>query len=765
MRRIMKRSAFVSFVTVLAFATACQVESAVETSSAPVRKMTVHAGEAGTRTAVQTDGTEYHAKWQAGDQIGIAEVIEANFTLDPGSRPSPECIANSDPLASDAASASFNVTLADRSSAADNPEGDVFRYVGVYPPGSLYSVRWTGDMRSDWEAFWGDTTTPDHFTMLVELPSFQRPGPDSFDPNADLLVSQVVSSATQPDELSLRFARVGTIVKVTLKGLPAGMAVESGTFTFSDSWPGAYIIEYDPVLGRTGFDNKSSCRIDFMPQDVTVNGDGEAVVWLRTLSGTLSGWFNFDVTLSEGKGGKGGGDPERYEKRVDLNALGRTINFPESGVTTFSVTLEKHYDLTFNNEYFDVTETSIEAHLHFDLGGKPHSTVTYGLIPFDPATPDPFETVKVETAAPGDIIPLTPDGEGRVTYLATGLTPDTKYCFMPFMVIDGVPFYPEYSYFSYTTLKHYDYAEPGLVDLGLPSGTKWASFNLGSDAPLNPGYYYAWGEVRPTESFDRYYYGSKYWNQYRSYNTGFAKKYSTVSAYGQDGLLDMKTVLDPEDDAATVCLGGEWRTPTAADFGEMMGNCDISSVEGGYVYTSRINGNSITFPACGYYTGNTLNDSGTYMMTSSLYVTPTLLCNQAICSNVSSGVSEYSDGATRGFMKCNVRPVKGGTRAGYEWTAHTSAVVLGGGSATVSGEFLEDEDPGTYQDYTYTAHLSSDPTYYPGQTISRNGGYTYTGLTPGTTYYYYVTWDCRRQSGVDWLHHGGTSEVRSFVAE
>ena len=387
----MKRIAFISFVSVLALATACQVESVVDSASTPVRTMTVHAGEAGTRTAVQFDGVNYHATWLSGDQIAVAEVIEPNFLIDPKSRPAPYQVVSSDPLAADTDVASFNVTLDDRSTPEANPSNAPFRYVGVYPHTSLYSVNWTGDERDEWEEHWGKTSASDHFTVLVEMPTHQCPRANSFDPAADLMVSQVVmASPTQPTELSMRFARVGTIAKITLKGLPAGMTLESGSFTFPMTWPGAYMVEYDPTLGKTGMFNKPSGRIDFYPVDVTVDGSGNAVLWLRTLSGTLSGWFNFDVTLSDGKGGKGGGDPERYEKRVDLDALGRTIDFPESGITTFSVTLEKHYDLTFMNESYNVTETSIEAHLRFDLGGKPHSTVTYGLIAFDPATPDPF---------------------------------------------------------------------------------------------------------------------------------------------------------------------------------------------------------------------------------------------------------------------------------------------------------------------------------------------------------------------------------------
>ena len=759
----MKRLFILSSMTLLACMIACQSELSIEPSGAHTKTIIVHAGDPGTRTSVQIDGGGYRVNWSAGDQIAVAEIINANFGDETG--PAPYQQVFSEPLAADASSASFTVSLSDRSSAEENPHGDSFRYVGVYPGYGLYSVNWTGDNRAEWEAHWGDTTTPDHATLLVNMPTFQSPTAESFDPEADLLVSQVVESATQPNELSLRFARIGTIVKVTLTGLPAGMSVEYGRFKFPMSWAGAYIVEYDPVLQRTGVFEKSSGQITFMPQELLVNGDGEAVIWLRTLSGKLDDWFSFEVTLTPGT--KGGGETEKYEKYVNLKTLGKTLSFPESGMTTFSVAMEKHYDLSFLNESYEVTETSIEAHLLFGLGGKPHTTVSYGLIPFDPDTPDPFETVRYENAAPESIIPLTPDGDGRVTFTATGLTPNTTYCYMPFMVIDGTAYYPEYSFFSYTTEKHYDYAEPELVDLGLPSGTKWASFNLGSVAPTVPGYYYAWGEVHPTETFTSSY-TSKYWYQARYNYPGYAKKYSTVAGAAQENLVDMKTVLDPEDDAATYCLGGEWRTPTSDDFGELFANCDRSVVEDNYVYTSKINGNSITFPACGNYRGSSKSqDDRTLMMTASLYVDGKTSYNSVWCADVKWSQHEYSEtqGSTRGYIKYNVRPVKGGTRAGYNWTAHTSATVLGGGKATVHSQFLEAEDLSNYQDYTYNVMLGTDVReYFPSTAITRDGNYTFENLTPGTTYYYYVTWECRQITNTS-LHKYGASEVRSFVAQ
>ena len=83
------------------------------------------------------------------------------------------------------------------------------------------------------------------------------------------------------------------------------------------------------------------------------------------------------------------------------------------------------------------------------------------------------------------------------------------------------------------------------VDLGLPSGLKWATCNVGATTPEEYGNYFAWGEVEPKESYfwDTYKYCVDNWDNFT--------KYCTNSDYGKDGFMDNKTVLDPEDDAAT----------------------------------------------------------------------------------------------------------------------------------------------------------------------------------------------------------------------
>ena len=166
---------------------------------------------------------------------------------------------------------------------------------------------------------------------------------------------------------------------------------------------------------------------------------------------------------------------------------------------------------------------------------------------------------------------------------------------------------------------------PGeAVDLGLPSGLKWASMNVGASSPEDYGDYFAWGETTP-QSSNRY-----YWDSYKWCNGSSTTltKYCNNSSYGNDGFTDTKTVLDAEDDAAHANWGGDWRMPTLADFQELIDNTtsEWTTQNGvkGRKFTSNTNGKSIFLPAAGcrwngelYYTGSsglywssTLGESG-----------------------------------------------------------------------------------------------------------------------------------------------------------
>ncbi len=174
------------------------------------------------------------------------------------------------------------------------------------------------------------------------------------------------------------------------------------------------------------------------------------------------------------------------------------------------------------------------------------------------------------------------DEYGKVTAKAFG------FCTITCRATDGSGVYADCN----ITVKDYDY-----VDLGLPTGTLWAAYNVGANAPHERGAHFAWGETAPKQDYN--------WETYRySGNTqNTLTKYCTNSAYGT---VDNKTELLPEDDAATVNWGSNWQMPSRQQLEELLdtvNNTKIVTVEVEGVrcrmITSRRNGRSIYIPAAG----------------------------------------------------------------------------------------------------------------------------------------------------------------------
>ena len=141
------------------------------------------------------------------------------------------------------------------------------------------------------------------------------------------------------------------------------------------------------------------------------------------------------------------------------------------------------------------------------------------------------------------------------------------------------------------------------VDLGLPSGLKWATCNVGATKPEEYGDYFAWGEVEPKDNYS--------WSTYK-YCYG---SYDTMNKYyiWSNGLTDNKIVLDAEDDVATVKWGGAWRMPTKVEQDELRNNCLWMQANINGVYGYKVigtNGNSIFLPATGCMQGRILKNVG-----------------------------------------------------------------------------------------------------------------------------------------------------------
>ena len=117
------------------------------------------------------------------------------------------------------------------------------------------------------------------------------------------------------------------------------------------------------------------------------------------------------------------------------------------------------------------------------------------------------------------------------------------------------------------------------VDLGL--SVKWANMNVGAESPEDYGNYYAWGE---TATKATYYDWSTYFD---NNDVGYE-----FTKYNNEG---GKTVLDLEDDAAHVNLGGSWRMPTKAEWQELIDNCTWT-----WTTQNGINGYKVTSNKAGY---------------------------------------------------------------------------------------------------------------------------------------------------------------------
>ena len=141
------------------------------------------------------------------------------------------------------------------------------------------------------------------------------------------------------------------------------------------------------------------------------------------------------------------------------------------------------------------------------------------------------------------------------------------------------------------------------VDLGLPSGTIWATRNVGATAPEDYGDYFAWGETAPKDNYE--------WSTYKWGNSTWLTKYCTDSRYGY---VDSLMVLGPEDDAACAHYPGG-RTPSKEQIIELCNNCTWQWTQrngvNGQLGTGP-NGNTIFLPAAGCRWKELLIYVGTY---------------------------------------------------------------------------------------------------------------------------------------------------------
>lgn len=195
------------------------------------------------------------------------------------------------------------------------------------------------------------------------------------------------------------------------------------------------------------------------------------------------------------------------------------------------------------------------------------------------------------------------------------------------------------------------------IDLGLPSGVKWASANIGASLPQDEGDYYAWGETALKTDF-----------RWATYTHGAGQNLLTKYS-GSDGLLS----LDATDDVVSCAWGGTWRVPTKDEWGELLEHClwtwtddyDKTGVAG-YVVKSKSGDASMFLPAAGCRYAGMINEKGVhgYYWSSSLYLTSSSYSGSAYqlqfiqaCVKSDWNHARYYGSSVRGV--CNPQPATG----------------------------------------------------------------------------------------------------------
>ena len=144
-------------------------------------------------------------------------------------------------------------------------------------------------------------------------------------------------------------------------------------------------------------------------------------------------------------------------------------------------------------------------------------------------------------------------------------------------------------------------APTGFVDLALPSGLLWCEHNVGASTPYEDGLYFSWGNVTGHTGTDGYDFGTS--------NDG---PYASTPGAALTGNIPTNGTYD----AARHNMGAPCRMPTVGEFQELNNNCDSEWTDedgvAGRRFTSRINGNSIFFPASGFRRGAGLSSRGSY---------------------------------------------------------------------------------------------------------------------------------------------------------
>ena len=416
-------------------------------------QVTVNVSNAESRTSIEAVPGGYLSTWNAGDNIALFEYNPSAPLYEEIREYWSAELQESDIVDG---KASFTVELE-----TDEPSNATYEYISTYGPYSYYNMNYWTDAQDEAYKSWAEQFDytgeyiPSHMVLNCRFEEYQYPTATSFDPSADLMVSQPMQTVGQlHDALTLKFARLGTIVKITLTGLQdyQGKTINRAEIEFGKSYSEGLNILYDYKLekyihkefkeARGGDDMTQPTRYTIEPEEVSVKEDGTADLWLRTYAGTLTDKFSIALTLT---------DDEDNEillgRKVDLSSSGNIIEFKEGGMTVFSVgswglaDVEGVYNCeTEVNEArdgFKATWAAVENAVGYDC-------YLYGwLEPYD-------ENGDPETEYPETPVTAVDNGDGTWSVtVANGLQPMNYALFIKPIPAEGhCLMYDSYEYFE-----------------------------------------------------------------------------------------------------------------------------------------------------------------------------------------------------------------------------------------------------------------------------------------------------------------------------
>ncbi len=287
-------------------------------------QMVVSTGDPSTKTIIDDiGGGKYGVLWQAGDKLAVYEV--GNGTV--------QGRTESTSLASGGATAQFQFAFSGSPSAP-------YDYTFVYPAAAL-SLEST--------------------KYLVSLPATQTFVANSFDPAADVLISEHIhSESTRPDNINARFVRLGGTARMTIKAPTTTETIQKIIFSTTDvDIAGKF--ELNPATGELSDATAEGFKSITLTPATATAFTGEVVVWFRLAEVTLTNNFTVSVTT----------DKKTYTKTLYLNTLGRQLPFQNSKLTNFGIDLRETGGVSvLNEDVINAEFTGVTSYSYATWSGK-----------------------------------------------------------------------------------------------------------------------------------------------------------------------------------------------------------------------------------------------------------------------------------------------------------------------------------------------------------------------------------------------------------